>query len=190
MDESELKKKSIEGDNEAFERLTKPYTQGIVNHAYVMLRNREDALVMAQEALVKAFVSIAGFNGQSSFKTWLYRITTNVCLDFLRKKKREANIVSLTTGDDEQQIAQLDVADASTDPQRKAEQKELREAIIKAIGELDDEYRAAIALRELEGMDYKQIATTLRVSLGTVKSRINRARMQLREKLSNYRELL
>ncbi len=190
MDEQELVKKSCEGDNEAFERLIEPYRQGVVNHAYMMLRDREDALDMAQEALVKAFVSITLFNGQSSFKTWLYRITTNVCLDFLRKKKRQANVISLTTGDDEKQNAQLDVVDANADPQQKAEQNELREAIINAIGELDDEYRAAIVLRELEGMDYRQIATTLRVSLGTVKSRISRARMQLREKLSKYRELL
>ena len=189
MEEHELIEKSINGDGEAFEQLTKPYYQGIINHAYAMLKNRDDALDMAQEALVKAFVGLEAFNGQSSFNTWLYRIASNVCLDEIRKRKRRASSVSLTGGDKDEQT-EVDIVDKNDGPEKIAQKNELRRVILQAIGELDEEYRATIVLRELEGMDYNEIAATLGISLGTVKSRISRARIKLREKLSKYRELL
>ena len=189
MQESELIKKSAEGNSDAFEMLIAPYMQPVVNHAYMMLGDKEDAYDMAQETFVKAFVSLKSFGGQSSFKTWLFKIATNVCLDFLRKKKRRPNVLSLTVADEDAAAVMCDVADTKFSPDKIFESNELKDVILKAIGSLDAEYRAAIMLRELEGMDYKSISKVLGVSLGTVKSRINRARLQLREKLSEYKEL-
>ncbi len=188
MDEKELIKKCAEGDTHAFEELIAPYQQGIINHAYMIFSNREDALDMAQEALVKAFVSISNFSGQSSFKTWLYKITTNVCLDEMRKRKRRIRTVSLVTGDDMPE--ELEIADESKNPEKIAQKNELRGAVMEAMSELEDEYRVVISLRELAGMDYGEIAKTLSLPLGTVKSRINRARKQLKEKLYEFKELL
>ncbi len=190
MEEQTLLDKCTKGDVHAFEELVEQYQQGIINHAYSMFLNREDALDMAQETFIKAFNAIASFNRQSSFKTWLFRIATNVCLDELRRRKRRAATVSLTAEEDgDSPGVQIDVADASADPAEAAQQAFLRQAIEKAIGELDTEYRTAIVLREIEGMDYNEIAKTMGCSLGTVKSRISRARAQLREKLMQYREL-
>ena len=189
MQESELIKKSAEGNSDAFETLVSPYMQPIINHAYMMLGDKEDAYDMAQETFVKAFVSLKSFGGQSSFKTWLFKIATNVCLDFLRKKKRRPNVLSLTVADEDAAAVMCDVVDTKFSPDKIFESNELKDIILKAIGSLDAEYRAAIMLRELEGMDYKSISKILGVSLGTVKSRINRARLQLREKLSKYKEL-
>ncbi len=190
MEEQTLLDKCTKGDVHAFEELVEQYQQGIINHAYSMFLNREDALDMAQETFIKAFNAIASFNRQSSFKTWLFRIATNVCLDELRRRKRRAATVSLTAEEDgDSPGVQIDVADVSADPAEAAQQAFLRQAIEKAIGELDTEYRTAIVLREIEGMDYNEIAKTMGCSLGTVKSRISRARAQLREKLMQYREL-
>ena len=190
MEEQTLLDKCTKGDVHAFEELVEQYQQGIINHAYSMFLNREDAFDMAQETFIKAFNAIASFNRQSSFKTWLFRIATNVCLDELRRRKRRAATVSLTAEEDgDSPGVQIDVADASADPAEAAQQAFLRHAIEKAIGELDTEYRTAIVLREIEGMDYNEIAKTMGCSLGTVKSRISRARAQLREKLMQYREL-
>lgn len=191
MEEQTLLDKCTKGDVHAFEELVEQYQQGIINHAYSMFLNREDALDMAQETFIKAFNAIASFNRQSSFKTWLFRIATNVCLDELRRRKRRAATVSLTAEEDggDSPGVQIDVADASADPAEAAQQAFLRHAIETAIGELDTEYRTAIVLREIEGMDYNEIAKTMGCSLGTVKSRISRARAQLREKLMQYREL-
>lgn len=190
MEEQTLLDKCTKGDVHAFEELVEQYQQGIINHAYSMFLNREDALDMAQETFIKAFNAIASFNRQSSFKTWLFRIATNVCLDELHRRKRRAATVSLTAEEDgDSPGVQIDVADASADPAEAAQQAFLRQAIEKAIGELDTEYRTAIVLREIEGMDYNEIAKTMGCSLGTVKSRISRARAQLREKLMQYREL-
>lgn len=188
MEETELIKKCIEGDSGAFEELVAPYQQGIINHAYMIFRNNEDALDMAQNTLVKAFVSLKNFNGQSSFKTWLYKIATNVCLDEMRRRKRRIKTVSLVT--DENMDVELEIADESKNPEKIAGKNELKNAVMAAMGELEAEYRVVISLRELAGMDYGEIAKTLSLPLGTVKSRINRARKQLKEKLSEYRELL
>ena len=190
MQECELIKKSAEGNSDAFEKLIAPYMQLVINHAYMMLGDKEDAYDMAQETFVKAFVSVASFSGQSSFKTWIFKIATNVCLDFLRKKKRRPNVLSLTSVDEDGNEKVCDVADTKSSPDTISESNELKDIILEAIISLDEDYRAAIVLRELEGMDYKSISKILGVSLGTVKSRINRARIQLREKLLDYRELL
>lgn len=137
MKEQALLDKCAKGDVRAFEELIEQYQQGIINHAYSMFLNREDALDMAQETFIKAFNGITSFNRQSSFKTWLYRIATNVCLDELRRRKRRAATVSLTAVlDGEGEGGQIDVADTSADPAQAAQQAFLRRAIEQAIGEL------------------------------------------------------
>lgn len=188
MNERELVQKSANGDTHAFEELIAPYQQGIINYAYTMFKSREDAFDMAQETLIKAFVSISAFGGQSSFKTWLYKIATNVCLDEIRRRKRRIKTQSLVP--DGENEAETEIADESTSPETLAQKNELKKAVLDAIGELEAEYRTVLSLRELAGMDYGEIARVMSLPLGTVKSRISRARGQLREKLSEFRELL
>lgn len=187
MSEQELIKKCADGDADAYEMLIKPYQQGIINHAYMMFRCHEDALDMAQEVLLKAFVSIGSFSGQSSFKTWLYKIATNVCLDEIRRRKRRIKTVSIVSGEDDSVI---EIADESTNPEKIAEKNESRRTVMDAMKSLEAEQRAVLSLREIAGMDYGEIAKTLSLPLGTVKSRINRARKQLKEKLLKQKELL
>lgn len=190
MDEQTLLDRCAKGDVRAFEELIEKYQQGIINHAYSLLLNREDAFDMAQETFVKAFCAVAEFNRQSSFKTWLYRIASNVCLDEIRRRRRRAAEVSLTLGGELGGAPQSDIASDSGNPEETAQQAFMRSEIEQAIEELAPEYRAVIVMREIDGMDYSEIAAALGCSLGTVKSRISRARAQLRQKLSHYRELL
>lgn len=189
MDEKELVSLCQQGDVEAFEQLISGYERKVINAAYGMLGNREDAYDIAQEVFIKVFNNIGKFNGQSSFSTWLYKVTSNVCLDELRKRKRRISDAISLTPDQDSDFAEVQVADAGAGPQELAERTETQAMVRDAIASLPDDYKAVIVLRELQGLDYQQIAETLSCSLGTVKSRISRARVMLREKLSRGGEL-
>lgn len=168
MKEQALLDKCAKGDVRAFEELIEQYQQGIINHAYSMFLNREDALDMAQETFIKAFNGITSFNRRPLLRrgcTALRR--TCVSTSFGRRKRRAATVSLTAVLDGEGEGGQIDVADTSADPAQAAQQAFLRRAIEQAIGELDTEYRAAIVLREIEGMDYNEIAKTMGCSLGT-----------------------
>lgn len=188
MSEQDLIVRCQKGDTAAFEQLIHKYEKQVINTAYKMFGNPEDAYDMAQEVFLKVYRQLETFHMQSSFSTWLYRITANVCLDELRKRKRRINPVSLTVEDDEQ-LSELPVSDDSASPETIAQKHELSRVIQQAISELDDVYRIVITLREIDGLDYQAISEVLGISLGTTKSRISRARRQLKEKLMQYREL-
>jgi RNA polymerase sigma-70 factor (ECF subfamily) len=151
--------------------------------------NEEDAKDMAQEALLRVFRSIKDFKGQSSFSTWLYRIVTNVCLDELRRRKNDKHISIDSTVQTENGEMHMELCSDKETPETVYERVEQRELIKKAIQELNDEYRSVIVLRDIQGFSYDEISTMLECSLGTVKSRINRARSMLREKLKTSMEL-
>jgi RNA polymerase sigma-70 factor (ECF subfamily) len=151
--------------------------------------NEEDAKDMAQEALIKVFRSIKDFKGQSSFSTWLYRIVTNVCLDELRRRKNEKYISMDSTIQTDSGELHMELCSDKETPESVYERVEQRELIKKAICELNEEYRSAIVLRDVQGFSYEEISTMLDCSLGTVKSRINRARNMLRDKLRASMEL-
>lgn len=166
------------GDVDAFELLVAAYEKNVYNVALQMTGNREDAQDMAQEAFFKAYNSLPSFRGDSKFSSWLYRIVSNVCLDYRRRQARRPSS-SLTVEDDEGENVQLDVADESQSPEALLERKLTREAVRRGLRELPDEQRQILLLREIQGMSYDEIADAMDLEVGTVKSRIFRARKKL-----------
>lgn len=186
MTEKDLIKKCKKGDREAFDTLFTNYKRQVINTAYGMLSNQEDAFDATQEVFVRVYKSIESFKEQSSFTTWLYRITTNVCSDILRKRQKYSGVVSINQAVEEKDI---DIRDESPTPEEYMELNERQKAVREAISELKDEYRVVITLCDIEGMSYDYIAEVLSLPAGTVKSRINRARNALKKKLMEKREL-
>lgn len=187
MTENDLIKKCKKGNREAFNVLFSSYQTQVINIAYGMLSNREDAYDAAQEVFVRVYKSIESFKEQSSFTTWLYRITTNVCSDILRKRQKNTNVISMNQVLDENK--DMDIKDEALTPEESMELSEKQKAVRDAIGELREEYRVVIALCDIEGMSYDEISEILNIPSGTVKSRINRARNALKKILIEKREL-
>lgn len=187
MTENDLIKKCKSGNREAFNALFSRYQTQVINIAYGMLSDREDACDAAQEVFVKVYKSIGSFNEQSSFTTWLYRITANTCSDFLRKRQRGGNVVSISGFTEENK--EFDIEDESASVEEGIELSERQAAVRKAISELKEEHRLIITMCDLEGMSYDQISEILKIPPGTVKSRINRARAALKKNLLEKREL-
>ena len=133
---------------------------------------------MTQEAFIKAYNSLQSFRGDSKFSVWLYRIVSNVCLDFLRSKNRRPT-VSLSVEDDDGEDTQLDVADESQSPELLLDRKLTRESVRRGLDSLPPDYRQILLLREIQGLSYDEIAQALGREVGTVKSRIFRARKRL-----------
>jgi len=189
--EEQLVKLSIQGDTRAFEELVAQYQNKVYALSFRYMGNEEDAYDMAQEAFIKAFRSLRSFKGNSSFSTWLYRITTNVCLDELRRRKRKISPISLdepvATRDGDE--VEKEIADTSLSADILYEQKEFSQYINDLLNEMKPEHKTAIVLRDVMGFSYEEIAEVLNCSMGTVKSRISRAREALRKKLTS-RELL
>ena len=184
-----LVKKSQSGDIESFELLISAYDKRAYNIAYRIMGNEEDAKDMAQEALLRIYKSIKDFKGQSSFSTWLYRIVTNVCLDELRRRKNEKYISMDSTIQTDSGELHMELCSDKETPESVYERVEQKELIMNAIGELSEDYKSAIVLRDIQGFSYEEISKMLDCSLGTVKSRINRARNMLRERLKSCMEL-
>lgn len=168
----------LNGDADEYEKLVLEYQKNVYNLALRMTGDPEDAADMAQEAFIKAYNSLSGYRGDSKFSVWLYRIVSNVCLDFLRAKKRRQTVsLSVTDGDGEE--SELDVADDSQSPETLFERSMTRDAVRRGLASLTPEYRQILILRELQGMSYDEIASVLGLESGTVKSRIFRARKKL-----------
>lgn len=188
MAESELVQRSREGDQEAFGQLVLRYEQKVYNLAYRFTGNADDAQDLAQEAFVKAFLSLADFRGQAAFGTWLHRIVSNLCLDELRRRRRHHVIsldeaVATNEGEMERQVASNDDT-----PAEAVERRETQNRVQAAIATLDDEFRMALVLCDIEGYSYNEIAHIMDCPLNTVRSRIHRARKLLKERLQD-REL-
>lgn len=167
------------GASSAFEKLVLENQTNVYNLALRMVGDRDDAFDMSQEAFIKAYASIGSFRGESRFSVWMYRLTTNVCLDFLRAKERKSHS-SLTYIDDEgEDDKEMEIPDQRFSPETLLERKELREAVRRGLLGLPAEYRAILLLREIEGLSYDEISIALNLEVGTVKSRIFRARKKL-----------
>ncbi len=188
--ETVLIEKSKQGDLAAFEQLIMDYQKKIVNLAYRMLGNMADAEDAAQDIFVRVFRSISGFNEKAAFSTWLYRIATNVCLDLLRRKKRqnEQNTISIHRGEENDEY-ELPIEDNGPSPYEQAKRSAAMEALENALKKLGEEQRLVVVLRDVNGLSYEEIAEITNCSLGTVKSRINRSRLMLRKLLENDKEL-
>ena len=168
----------LEGDVNAFEDLVTEHEKGVYAIAQRMTGNAEDAADMAQETFIKAYNSLSSFRGDSKFSVWLYRIATNVCLDFLRSRSRKPT-VSLSVEDDDGEETQMDIADESQSPEQLLERGLTRDAVRRGLKSLSPEYRQILLLREIQGLSYEEIAEALALEVGTVKSRIFRARKRL-----------
>lgn len=186
MPESNLIKRCKDGDRDAFNELFKMYESKVINIAYGMLSDRDDAYDAAQEVFIKVYRNISSFKENSSLSTWIYRITSNTCNDFLRKRMKSAGAISINSFDNENN---MDIPDKSPLPEEYAELSEAQATVRKAISELSDEYREIITLCDVEDLSYEQTANILNCPVGTVKSRLNRARKLLKKKLSDNREL-
>ena len=178
--EKEIIKKVIDGDKSAFEDLVLANQKNVYNLALKMTRNEDDALDVSQEAFVKAYQQLKNFRGDSRFSVWLYRMTYNLCIDFLRKKPN-ANVVPLTYEDEGGDSAPLEIPDLRDLPEDNVVRSETRKTIADGINELTNDHREVLVMREITGMNYEEMATTLNVSIGTVKSRLARARLKLVE---------
>ncbi len=181
-EEKILIKKAQRGDSGAFEVLVRAHEGFVYNLALRSLNSEQDAQDAAQEVFIKAWTSLGSFRGDSKFSVWLYRITGNVCTDMLRR--RNLNTVSLTMDDSDGENVELEIADSAPTPHEALEKKERSKALQKALDSLPEDYRRAILLREGGGMSYDEIASATGVDIGTVKSRIFRARKKLCEILS------
>ena len=168
----------VAGDVNAFEKLVLEYERNVYAIALRMTANPEDASDMTQEAFIKAFNSLSGYRGESKFSVWLYRIVSNVCLDFLRSRNRRPT-VSLSVEDEDGEETEMDVADESQSPELLLERSLTRDSVRRGLDSLPPEYRQILLLREIEGFSYEEISQTLSLEVGTVKSRIFRARKKL-----------
>ncbi len=175
-----------QGDSAAMERLILKYQNRIFNVILKMCTNPHDAAELTQETFVKIIQSIAKFESKSSFYTWAFRIAVNLTLNHCQRNAR-FEIRSLNSGDcghrseGTQALSELLSDDSSPDPEKVAQNKELCEIAVQSLMKLDEEQKAVVILRDIEGMNYAQIADVLQVKLGTVRSRLSRARSRLRE---------
>lgn len=168
----------LDGDVNAFEQLMHAHEKTVYNLALRSLGNPQDAEDVTQEVFLKAYRSLSSFRGDSKFSVWLYRIVSNLCLDFLRAKSRRP-AQSLTVEDDEGEVDELEIPDEHFSPEKLLDRKLTRESVQRGLASLPDDARQILLLRELKGLSYEEIADVLGLEPGTVKSRIFRARKRL-----------
>ena len=176
--EAKIIKQVLDGDSDAFEQLVVANQDNVYRLSLKMSGNEQDAQDITQEAFIKAFLNLSSFRSESRFSVWMYRLTYNHSLDFLRKKSRSKTI-SLTETDDSGEEYELEIADLRHTPDVVLELEEKREVITQSIESLPKKQREIIYLREISGMSYSEIAKILNISEGTVKSRLARARLKL-----------
>ena len=180
MSEQELIARAKAGDQEAFGQLVLAHQNKVYSLCVHMTGDRDQGEDLAQEAFLKAWRSLASFREDSSFATWMHRLTTNLCLDYLRKQARQKEISTAVSLDDEES-GWSEPADPDSDPHEQLERSERGKALARALKELPEHHRRLIVMRELSGMRYQEIADALDADLGTVKSRLARAREQLKK---------
>jgi RNA polymerase sigma-70 factor (ECF subfamily) len=184
MDESALIQSAKSGDHEAFNRLVLAYQDMVYNHAYAILGGSDSAEDAVQESFIKAFRGLNGYRG-GSFRAWLLRITTNTCYDELRRSNHRQDVDDWQVGEDGEEYELLDLLPSpELSPDAQLEQSELMAAIQRGLQRLPVEYRAAAIIVDVLGFDYAEAAASLGVPVGTVKSRLARARQGLRQHLA------
>jgi RNA polymerase sigma-70 factor (ECF subfamily) len=179
MDDNLLVHQAKNGSLEAFSALMELYQGKVYNLALRMTGSAEDAADLCQETFINVWKGLPNFQGGSAFSTWLYRLTNNVCIDFIRREKKRRGQDVLSLNDDEKDFDEL-IPDETPGPQARLEEKERRAALERGLQKLSEEHRQVLLLREISGLSYTEIAAILGVEEGTVKSRIARARLSLR----------
>ena len=188
MPEEQLIRSAQQGDNAAFEQLLLLHQKKVYNLCLRMSANPDDALDLSQEAFIKAWRSIGQYQFEASFSTWLFRLTSNVCIDFLRRKKRRQETSLTENYDDSDEGEEFSLPDTAPLPEEQAITNETKIELAQAMERLGPEHREILQLRVVENLPYEQIAEILDIRVGTVKSRLARARLALRKilKAGNY----
>ena len=184
MTEQELVERAKKGDETAFEVLVTDNEKRIYNLCRRLTGNPEDAAELTQEAFLYAWRGLSRLQGEGSFSTWLYRLASNACIDFLRKEKRRQNLSMTVSLDDEEEARQVELPDERYAPERELERTEVRQAVAAGLERLTPEHRQVLVMREINGLSYAEIGAVLGLEEGTVKSRIARARNALRKVLT------
>lgn len=191
MDELELISAAVEGDLNSFNRLVLTYQEMAFNLAYRMLNDDDAAADATQTAFISAYKNLRSYRG-GSFRAWVMRMVTNTCYDELRRRHRRPTVPlePISAEDDEEIESPAWLADDGPSPEAQMETKELEKAISHCIQGLPDEFRAVVVLVDVQGMDYTEVSVAIGKPLGTIKSRLARARLRLRDCLSGFRELI
>ena len=176
--EMEIIRQTLSGNTNEFEALVLEHQKNVYNLALRMVGNPDDAFDMAQDAFLKAYSSLNSFRGDSKFSVWLYRLTSNICIDFLRKSNRQQT-QPLTFINSEDELQETEIADSRFSPETELEKKELKEAVWSGMSALPEEYQHILILREINGLSYDEISQVTGIESGTVKSRLFRARKRL-----------
>ena len=178
QEEEKLIARVLSGDVNAFEPLVTENQSRVYHLALRLLGSEADAADAAQDAFLRAYTSLGSFRGDSRFSVWLYRLTNNICIDYLRRQKRQ-NTVSLETEDEDGESTAYDIPDETWSPEVIAERAADAEAVRAAMAELTPDLREILTMREIGGLSYEELADALGLELGTVRSRLNRARKKL-----------
>lgn len=184
INEMALIRRVQRGDQEAFAQLLQAYEKPVYNLCLRMTGNAEDAADMTQEAFLKIWRGVEQYKFESSFSTWVYRLTSNVCIDFLRGKKRRQT-VSITMEEDQDGSVEMEVPDSAPLPEDQVLHRETQGEIAEAMDQLEEDFRLILTLRILEDLSYEEIAQVMDLKVGTVKSRLARARGKLKKILTD-----
>lgn len=184
--EAELIKAAAKGDQSAFSELVTAYERLVYSTARSKVLSHEDAMDVSQEVFIKIWRSLPNWRGECKFATWIYKVCVNASLDFLRRAPEETESLSGHPDEDGEERP-LEVADesVSASPESSLERNETTMAVRRAIAQLPEDQRQIVVLRDIDGYTYEEIAEMLSLGLGTVKSRINRARVRLKSLLED-----
>ena len=186
LQDDKLVKSAVKGDQEAFKKLVNKYQKPLYFHVLKMVKEHEQVEDLIQEAFVKAFDNLATYNTDYAFSTWLYRITTNHTIDYLRKKKLKTTSINDPVKTKEGEM-QIELGDKQAETDRDIIRSQRQKIIRHAINNLPEKYRIVIQLRHIEELSYQEISEQLDLPLGTVKAHIFRAREMLYKALKDKR---
>lgn len=181
-------RRAQQGDLQAFELLFNQYQRGIYNLVYQMVRNDTDAADLTQDAFIRAWKALPRLQAPEAFPSWLYRVATNLGRNWIRDHGRVRHESLDQPFSDDEDSGQRDVADWSKDPAAATQTADMKDVVQRAISTLSDDHRTVVTLHHIEGMAVEEIAGIMQCSVGTVKSRLSRARDHLRRKLAGYVE--
>jgi len=190
MDEAQCIARALEGDLEAFNQLVLAYQDSAYNLAFRMLNDPDAAADVTQSAFIAAYRSLKTYRG-GSFRAWVLRMVTNACYDELRRRKRRPTVALEPLNRDEEEIeSPAWLMDDHLSPEEMVQLREVENAITHCLQDLPEDFRAVVIMVDVEGYDYAEVAQALGKPLGTIKSRLARARLRLRDCLAGFAELL
>ena len=190
LEDRKLVADAKKGDPKAFETLEGKYRKSVYYMLLKMVKNADDAEDLTQEAFAKAFVSIHKFDSKYAFSTWLFRIATNNCIDFIRKKRVSTVSIDQPMEGDDGSTMRFDVRDYDLDPNQTMLKKQRKQYLAKAIDRLPEKYRTLVDLRYFKELSYEEVANELQIPLGTVKAQLFRARELLSQELKAMKKQL